>query len=298
VIQSVKQRGEKQMQRLSRELLNLSKEAFIERSKIPLNISANKPSLYQQFAQSIAYEIKQNNLENKPTRLILPVGPTQQYPILVQICNNENISWKNVFSFNMDEYCDWQGRTIPETHPLSFKRYMFEKFFNQLQPELRIPSNQVFFPDPLHLDRISKQIEELGGIDTCYGGIGYHGHVAFNEPPVSRFHTLTVEQFKNSLTRVVYLSSDSIVMNSIRNAGGNFSDFPPKGITIGMKDILSAKRIRMYCPGGAWQRFIVRIACLGDIDVDYPVTLLQTHKDYELFVDEDTASPPNISLDL
>ena len=285
------------MQRLSHDLLTLSIDEFIERSKIRINIFPDGFSLHQQFAQSIANEIKQNNLVNKPTRLILPVGPVQQYPLLVQICNKEKISWKNVFSFNMDEYCDWQGRAIPYIHPLSFKRFMFDKLFNQLHPELRIPTNQVFFPDPLHLDRISQQIEKLGGIDICYGGIGYHGHVAFNEPPVSRFHILTIEQFKNSLTRVVDLNSDSIVMNSIRNAGGNFTDFPPKGITIGMKDILSAKRIRMYCPGGVWQRFIVRLACLGDEDVDYPVTLLQTHQDYELFLDRETASPPVISLD-
>jgi len=166
-----------------------------------------------------------------------------------------------------------------------------------LEPELRIPANQAHFPDPLNLDAISQQIEKVGGIDSCYGGIGYHGHIAFNEPPVSRWFSLSIEEFKNSLTRMVEISPDSIVMNSTRNAGGNSADFPSMGVTLGMKDILSAKRIRLYCPGGAWQRYIVRVACFGVEDIDYPVTLLQDHKDCQLIVDKETGAPPFTGLE-
>jgi glucosamine-6-phosphate deaminase len=285
------------MQKLNQSYLNLSPSELIQKSKIKLTILPDQASLHTHFARTIADEIKQNNHKGNPTRLILPVGPILQYPILADISNAERISWKNVFTFNMDEYCDWQGRLIPETHPLSFRNYMREKLFNQLDQDLRIPENQSYFPDPLHLDSVSQTIDRLGGIDTCYGGIGFHGHVAFNEPPVSRFYSVSIDEFKYSQTRVVDLCSDSIIMNSIRNAGGNSNDFPPKGITIGMKDILASKRIRMYCPGGAWQRYIVRISCLGKEDIDYPSTLLQGHDDYELIIDQETAMPPTMSLD-
>ena len=284
------------MQKLSQTLLSMSFKNLEKESKIKVQILPDKDHLHNHFARSIADEIKSNNSLNQPTRLILPVGPIQQYPILVEICNKERISWKNVYTFNMDDYCDWQGRALTDDHPLSFKNFMFTHLFNKLDADLRIPKNQIQFPDPLHLDAISQEIEKLGGIDTCYGGIGYHGHVAFNEPPISRWRSISNQEFKTSLTRVVSLSPDSIVMNSIRNTGGNSMDFPPIGITLGMKDILSARRLRFYCPGGPWQRYIVRVACFGVQEVDYPITLLQDHPDYQLFLDEDTACPPEISL--
>jgi len=170
--------------------------------------------------------------------------------------------------------------------------------FEQLDDNLRIPEDQVHFPNPLRLDDISKAIGAVGGVDTCYGGIGYHGHVAFNEPEISRWYRPSIDEFRNSKTRVVQLAPDSIVMNSIRNTGGDSTHFPPLGVTLGMSDILAARRIRMYCPGGAWQRHAVRIACLGEEDVDYPVTLLQNHSDYVLYTDMETAAPiiPNLGL--
>jgi len=285
------------MQRLSKKFLDQPLEDLREESKIKFEVFQNKDKLSKHFAQMIADEIKENNLAGKPTRLILPVGPTSQYPILAEICNLQKISWRNVFTFNMDEYCDWQGRALPIDHPLSFEGFMFKNLFEKLEPELRIPANQAHFPDPLNLDAISQQIEKVGGIDSCYGGIGYHGHIAFNEPPVSRWFSLSIEEFKNSLTRMVEISPDSIVMNSTRNAGGNSADFPSMGVTLGMKDILSAKRIRLYCPGGAWQRYIVRVACFGVEDIDYPVTLLQDHKDCQLIVDKETGAPPFTGLE-
>lgn len=266
------------------------------RSKVPVTILPDAPALFHHFARSIADEIRANNEAGKPTRLILPVGPVGHYPILADICNRERISWQNTFTFNMDEYCDWQGRRIPQEHPLSFRGFMFRHLFDRLDPELRIPQGQAHFPDPLDLDRISQAIQAAGGIDTCYGGFGYHGHVAFNEPPISRWYRVTKEEFKNSLTRIVPLAPDTIVMNSIRNTGGNPLDFPPMGVTLGMKDILSSARIRMYCAGGAWQRHVVRMALLGEETVEYPATLLQSHPDYAMIIDEETARPVEVSL--
>jgi len=172
---------------------------------------------------------------------------------------------------------------------------MRRTLFDRLDPELRIPDEQIHFPDPLNLDRISQDIQAVGGIDTCYGGIGYHGHIAFNEPPISRWYQISVDEFRRSITRVVPLAEDTIVMNSIRNTGGNPHNFPPMGVTLGMADILEARRIRMYCPGGMWQRYAVRMALFGDVSVEYPATLLQEHPDYSLYLDEETAKPPVFS---
>ena len=278
------------------EYLTIPTSELEKHSKVPVKILPDQQSLLKHFARSLADEIKNNNLAKNPTRLILPVGPVGGYPYLIEICNQEKISWKNVHTFNMDEYCDWQGRAIPESHPLSFKGFMTNQVFNQLLPELRIPEEQRYYPDPLNLDQISQDIAKLGGIDTCYGGVGYHGHVAFNEPPFSRWITITAEEFLNSSTRVVSVAPDTVVMNSIRNTGGCPTVFPPMGVTLGMKDIYAAKRIRFYFAGGAWQRNILRIALMGEKDVAYPTTLIQSHPDYAILTDEDTAQPIIISI--
>ena len=257
-----------------------------------LKILPDLPSLYQQFARSIADEIRENNRLGNPTRLILPVGPLGQFPILAEICNRERISWKDVFTFNMDEYCDWQGRVIPASHPLSFRGFIQNNLFERLEPEIRIPAAQIHFPNPLNLDWISERIQEVGGIDTCYGGIGYHGHVAFNEAPISRWRQVSPDEYRNSLTRLVQLEPETIVMNSIRSTGGNPAAMPPMAVTLGMHDIFCARRIRLYCQGGSWQRTVLRIALLGEETVRYPVTLLQMHPDFAIFTDENTTVPP------
>ena len=279
------------------EYLNTSPSKLAATSKIPLTILPDQKALYEHFARSIVDEIKRNNQADKPTRMILPVGPVGQYPILVRLCNQERIHWKNVFVFNMDEYCDWQGRAVHPENPVSFKGFMQRAFVDQLDPQLRIHEDQLHFPDPLNLDRISQRIQEVGGIDTCYGGIGYHGHVAFNEPVISRWYKVTPEDFLNSKTRIVSLAPETVVMNSIRATGGNPGGLPPMAVTLGMADIFAARRIRLYCQGGPWQRTVLRIALMAKPCVDYPVTLMQQHPNYAIITTEDTARVPTSTVD-
>lgn len=277
-------------------ILSIPADELPAASLVRVEILPDLDALYGHFARSIADEIRARNAAGEPTRLILPVGPVGQYPRLVRICNEERISWRNVHTFNMDAYLDWQGRPLPLDHPLSFEGYMRRAVFDRLDPDLRIPDGQIHFPDPLHLDRISANIAELGGIDTCYGGIGYHGHVAFNEPPISRWYKLTPAEFRNSLTRIVPLAPETVVMNSIRATGGNPAALPPMAVTLGMRDILASRRLRLYAQGGLWQRTILRIALLGEEDVNYPVTLAQDHPDYAIITDANTAQPPQSAV--
>jgi glucosamine-6-phosphate deaminase len=276
--------------------LNLHPLELAAESKVPLTILPSQDALYKHCARSIIDEIKRNNQDGEPTRLIMPVGPVGQYPILVRISNQEHVNWKNVHIFNMDEYCDWQGRSIPPDNPISFKGFMQREFVDQLEPAIRIPKDQLHFPDPLNLDRISQQIQEIGGIDSCYGGIGYHGHVAFNEPVISRWYQVSPEEFLNSKTRIVSLAPETVVMNSIRATGGNPGVLPPMAVTLGMGDIYAARRIRLYCQGGGWQRTVLRIALMAPPSVDYPVTLLQGHPDYAIITTEDTARTPEATV--
>jgi glucosamine-6-phosphate deaminase len=218
-----------------------------------------------------------------------------QYPRLAEIANRERLSWRNVHVFQMDEFLDWQGRPVPLSHPLSFEAAM-RRFFASIDPELRIPDSQYHVPHPFRIDEMSQAIERAGGIDACFGGIGYHGHVAFNEPPLSRWRSVTVEELRNSLTRVVTLGADSIIVQSITSAGGCAEAVPPMAVTLGMRDILRARKIRLYCAGGARHQAVFRIAVAGEVRVEYPATLVQGHADAVVCTDAATAAPLTIGL--
>ncbi len=277
---------------LTRDQLTSSPEELSTWALVPYEICQEPIALYQRFAQDILDIIKEKNQKKEKTKLILPVGPKGQYPYLVEMINNQGISLKNTYIFLMDEYLDWQGRMVAESDPLSFRGYFQREVLAHIHEELRPNLEQLFCPDPLDIDGYSKAIKDLGGLDACFGGIGSHGHVAFNEPPNRNLGRVSLTEFKNSLTRVVPLLPETIVLNSIRGNGGFYGDFPFMAITVGMKDILSAPKIRLYCEGGAWQRYVLRVALLGAETLDYPVTLLQSHGDIKIYSDRATALPP------
>ncbi len=279
-----------------RALMRMPVDELRLQAKTPFRLLPGTAALLEHFARSIADEIKQRNERGEPSRLILPVGPTKQYPILAAISNRERLSWKNVHVFQMDEFLDWQGRLIPEEHPLSFAGFMKNNFFSKIDPDLRIPAGQYHFPHPVRIDQISEKIQEVGGIDACYGGIGYHGHVAFNEPPISRWHRVSTGQLRDSLTRVVALGDDSIVVQSIHCSGGDSAAIPPMAVTLGMRDILASRKIRLYLAAGERHRAVFRIAVAGEVSTDFPATLVQGHPDAEILTDEATAQPIELGL--
>ena len=183
--------------------------------------------MLEQMADSMAAELRSDNFAKRPTRWILPVGPVKQYFRLTEVCNRERLSWRNADIFQMDEFLDWQGRPLPVDHPLSFEGFMRREVFDRLDPELRPLPSRVHFPNPFDPDAMAREMHAAGGIDTCYGGIGYHGHVAFNDPPVSRWFRVSAEEMRESTTRVVALGDDSIVVQSIGCAGGSSEMIPP-----------------------------------------------------------------------
>src|SRR5947207_599676 len=273
-------------------LMTMPLDELRRSSRLQFRLLPDVPTLLDDFARSIADEIQQRNRRGEPTRLILPVGPVAHYRTLVEMTKRERISWRNVFTFNMDEFLDWQGRPIALDHPLSFEGFMRRELFTHVH----IPPEQCFFPHPFRIDEISEKIREVGGIDCCYGGVGYHGHVAFNEPPRSRWHRISVEELRNSLTRVLELGDDSIVVQSIHSAGGNSAAIPPMAVTLGMRDILASRKIRLYCAAGERHRAIFRMAVAGEVSTDYPVTLVQGHPDAEICINEAAAQPIEVGL--
>jgi glucosamine-6-phosphate deaminase len=256
---------------------------------VRLRVLPDRDALYEHFATAMLGEVLAAAEANRPCRLIVPVGPRGQYGPFVKRCNAGRIDLRRLHLFAMDEYLDWQGRYIPDTDPLSFRGFLRRALTCALDPACGFSEGRLLFPDPLDLDAYSRRIAEVGGIDCCFGGIGIHGHVAFNEPPRG-FAAVGAEAFAASLSRVVALAPETVVMNSIRGNGGDLARFPPMAVTAGMRDILAARRIRLYCDGGAWQRSVLRRAVFGARGADWPVTLLRGHPDFEIACDGETAA--------
>ncbi|HEX5415386.1 MAG TPA: glucosamine-6-phosphate isomerase [Chloroflexota bacterium] len=265
-------------------------ERVVRESPIPLTVLPDPAALYAEFAATLLAEIAEHNRRGEPLSIILPVGPRGQYPVLAERSNREGISWRGVRIYQMDEYLDWEGRYVPYADPLSFRRFLRE-FVESLDPALRPPREHLHVPDPEQVNAIAAAMARHGPVATCYGGLGIHGHVAFNEPVIARLSRVTPEQFRESRTRVVPLAPETLVMNSIRQLGGDTYALPPMAVTIGMREIRGAGRIRLYCDGGMWQRAVLRRALFEPASVEWPVTLLREHPDFRIVATEETAQP-------
>ncbi|MBE2275603.1 MAG: hypothetical protein IAE87_04835 [Rhodobacteraceae bacterium] len=273
-------------------MMRMPAEALAANSKLPLRIFDTAPPMFSSLAREIADLIIANNKAGRPTVLIQPVGPKKHFAELVEITNRERISWANVISFNMDEWMDWQCRLVSVEHPWSFKGYMIRNLFSQIDAELRPAEANLRFPSPQNMHRYSDDIAAVGGADLCYGGFGYSGHIANNEPPLSRWWHITLDDMRRSVTRILPLNDETLVAFAHRSAGGNTRAIPPMAVTIGMSDILSSKRLLLISDGGAWKQHTLRVLLMAEPRVDYPCTLAQEHPNCEVWVDARTAEPP------
>ncbi len=236
---------------------------------------------YLEFALDIVRRIKESLEAGRKLVVIFPVGPMPQYPIAARIINEMRLSCKHVYSFNMDEYADQDGNTAPISWEGSFQRAMMENFWNLIDEDLRPPMSQIHFPTSDVLKDYGKMIEDLGGADVCYGGIGWCGHIAFWEAHLGYEFGDDLESYKKAGPRIVELHPMTIMQNALHSFSGDWSWVPPKAATIGPAQILGAKErsfwLDGYLGGGiSWQRFIARLVAYGPVNTLVPGSILQT----------------------
>lgn len=265
-------------------------------AKVNVRILPKPADVYEDIATTMIEELKLNNAANKPTRWILPCGPRGQYPIFAQRVNHERISLKNVHVFHMDDHLDWQGRHLPLDHPYSYEGWMGRNFYGCIHSDINVPVEQRHFPNIARLDAMAEAMKQVGGVDSVYGGIGYRGHIAFNESPRSPWYKISKEEFRNCTTRILHLNDDTLVALSQRGAGGCSDVVPPMVITLGMRELLAAGRIRLYSETGAWKQTVIRILLFGNISPEIPVTYVQRHRDCVVTVDAATAACPPLGI--
>ncbi|MGC8879795.1 MAG: hypothetical protein ACP5R2_11285 [Anaerolineae bacterium] len=235
---------------------------------------------YAAFATDIVMRIKQALDEGRRFVGIFPVGPMPQYPIAARMINALRIPMHHVHTFNMDEYADENGHTAPPDWEGSFQKAMFDSFFNLIDPELRPPLSQIHFPTTDVLERYADMIEEVGGVDVCYGGIGWCGHIAFWESSLGYEFGDDLEAYMKAGPRLVTLTPITIMQNALSSFGGDWSWVPPKANTIGPAQVVNARDRSFwlsYLTGSvSWQRFIARLVAHGPVNTFVPGSILQT----------------------
>jgi glucosamine-6-phosphate deaminase len=243
---------------------------------------------YRRFADDLVGRIRSARDEDRRFVAILPVGPMPQYEIAARLINAERLSLAHVHTFNMDEYADEHGVTAPPSWPGSFQRAMWERFFALVDRDLRPPEAQIHFPTGDTIADYSARLEDLGGADVCYGGIGWSGHIAFWEPQLGAEFEGDLEAYRQAGARLVELHPMTVMQNALHSFGGDWSWVPPRAATIGPREILGARHRSFWLDGDlgggvSWQRFIARLVAHGPVSEFVPGSLLQTARsDYTI----------------
>lgn len=226
----------------------------------------------------IANKIREfNPTPEKKFVLGLPTGstPLQMYKRLIEFYQDGIISFKNVITFNMDEYVG-----LDEKHPQSYHYYMFENFFNHID----IDKENVNILDGMAEDykaeckRYEEKIKAVGGIDLFLGGVGMDGHIAFNEPGSSL----------KSRTRDKELTEDTIIANS-RFFDNDVTKVPQLALTVGVGTIMDAKEVLIMVEGYNKARALYHGVEDG-INHLWTISALQLHEKAIIVADEDACA--------
>ncbi len=223
-------------------------------------------------ANYIANKITEHN-ESTPFVLGLPTGtsPLGTYHELIQLYNSGKLSFKNVITFNMDEYVG-----IPNNHPQSFRSFMWNNFFNHIDinPQNVNILNGNAPNATLECSMYEKKIKEAGGIDLFLGGIGPDGHIAFNEPGSSL----------QSRTRLKTLTYDTILANS-RFFDNDPHKVPTRALTVGVGTIMDAREVMILVNGHNKARAL-RQGVEEGINHMWTISALQMHPQGIIVCDE------------
>lgn len=249
-----------------------------EIEKIPTKIFKTSEEASVFVANEIAALIKIRQLEGKPCVLGLATGstPTRVYGELIKIHKTTGLSFKNVVTFNLDEYYPMEPGALQ-----SYVRFMKEHLFDHID----IPRKNIHIPDgTLPKEKVQefcanyeKKIESLGGIDLQVLGVGRTGHIGFNEPGST----------ERTTTRIITLDQVTRI-----DAASDFfgeENVPSKAITMGVGTIMKAKRIIMMA-WGEGKASIIQKAIEGSITDQVPSTFLQKHANTLVVLDEAASS--------
>ena len=227
-------------------------------------------------AQRIAAAIERAIGDGRPALLGLATGNTMigVYEELAARLNDRSTDLAQLHTFNLDEYVGNDGRWVPADHPLAYTAYMERCFFRLLEPTLKMDPAHIHFPDPEAPEAYDRMIEQMGGLDFQLLGIGFNGHIAFNEPMAET--EISAEAFAELPSRVIDLAEQTIEANSRLTAGGDRNQVPRRAVTMGMKSLLAARELLLLACFAEQKAPLERIR-QGRITPSLPASYLQGH---------------------
>jgi glucosamine-6-phosphate deaminase len=246
--------------------------------RIPLKLAVDAKQGSRWVARQIADLIREKQGQGAPCVLGLATGSTPKniYAELVRMHREEGLSFKNVITFNLDEYYPIEKQAWQSYHS-----FMHRQLFDHVDidpknihiPDGELPKEKI----KEHCLAYEQEIEEAGGIDLQLLGIGNNGHIGFNEPGSSIL----------SRTRLVNLENSTRLANAYEFA--NISEVPRLALTMGISTILKAKRI-ILCAWGSGKAPVIQKSIEGHVTEQVPASLLQQHNDCLFVVDEAAAA--------
>ncbi len=261
------------------------------RLKIPFRMCKDSMEMGVAMAKELIATIEENNRRSRNTRAIIPCGPNSWYAPFAEMVNTRKVSLKRLEVFHMDECLDWQGDELPTNHPYSFRGTMQKLFYDPIEPELAVEQSNRHWLNGKNTGEIRSMIMEAP-IDITLGGWGQDGHVAYNQARRNPYSLLTLDELRNSTIRVQENNVDTVIALAQRTFGGAYQFVPPMSVTLGLRECLSAKKVRLYSDTGAWKQTALRIALFSEPTPEYPITLLQEHGDALITATADTAAHP------
>lgn len=200
--------------------------------------------------------------------------PVGMYKRLVEMHSGGELSFRDVSSFNLDEYIGLDGR-----NPQSYRAFMENNLFSHIdmdQDRIHIPSGMT--PDvESECLNYEKNIESLGGIDLQVLGIGHNGHIGFNEPG------------SNFEARTHLVDLDEVTIKANARFFEDVSLVPKQAISMGIKTIMKSRKV-MLLASGRDKAEIIKEMIHGPITPSVPASILQLHQDLILVLDEEAAS--------
>lgn len=226
----------------------------------------SKQKIYSDIANTIIDLI--STKQNTILGLATGSSPIGVYDKLVEAFNTKKVSFRNVKTFNLDEYYP-----INDSNPQSYRYFMNRHLFNKVD----IDKNNTHFPSANNYKEYDQLIASAGGIDFQILGIGSNGHIAFNEPGTSF----------DSLTHMVKLANSTI--NDNARFFNSIDEVPTQAVSMGLKSIMKAKRIALIATG-ANKAHAIKQLIEQEANINLPASVLKTHPDVVIYLDKEAAS--------
>lgn len=255
------------------------------------------PDVHNYFAMEIVHRIRMSDVNDQKLVMVLPSPENAVFISATETLNKYQISCRNVHIFFLYEYANEKGEVAPWQSPYSRSGHFMRYFYNRLNANLRMPPEQIHFWTGDNINTYSDEIASLGGADVCFTSLSWSGGIGAIDPET--FEALSMDEFKAMTSRLVTPMPEMIAHDSLRGmfgCAGDIANVPPMAVTIGPRDIISAKEVvdveyLTGCGGNpAHQKFPLRLALLGPICPENPGSLMRLCKG-TCYVANEVAAP-------